>query len=76
MRAPRRVSTALVATVVPCTNHVTVPGSMPHASASAATPWRTAATGSPCRDGTLVATMPAREAATTSVKVPPMSIAR
>src|SRR5262245_17769011 len=48
---------------------------MPPVCAIAAMPWRTAATGSPCCDGTLTATMPAREAATTSVKVPPISMA-
>ena len=73
--APVRASTALVATVVPCTKRVTSPGSafaspsasrMPRCTVSAAA-WR--------EEGSFVAWSRAPSHATTSVKVPPISIA-
>ncbi len=71
-RAPRRSSTALVPTVVPCTRRRTSALAMP----SAASPARTASASWWGRDGTLVTTTRPVSASTAvrSVKVPPTSM--
>ncbi len=67
--APRRSSSAFVATVMPCAKAPSAPGSRPDASTAATTPrdWSSGV------DGTLATTTPSGPTAARSVNVPPTS---
>ena len=72
VRAPRRSSRALVATVVPCTSNCNAPGATPARSSAAST----ARSGADRSDSTLTARVDASAVSYTirSVKVPPTSM--
>src|ERR1044072_1596674 len=75
VRAPRRSITALVASVVPCTNTATSPKPFPASARISRTPSRTASSG---RCGVVSSLRVSRfppSSNTTSVNVPPMSTA-
>src|SRR5450759_3600622 len=79
MRAPRRSSTALVPTVVPCSSRTTLAGARPTSRSMRATPRTTPSTGSSRLEGSLVQAIRRRPSflnrQQTSVKVPPISTA-